>query len=63
MLFPKAALAVFTVKDGLGLASATADITITPAGTDTIDGSATATINVPYGSLTLVFNGTDWLLI
>lgn len=53
---------VFNVKDGLGLASPATPITITPAA-GTIDGSATATIDVPYGSLTLVFSGTEWKLI
>lgn len=54
---------VFTIKDGLGLASNPNSITITPAGADTIDGAATATINSTYGSLTLVFDGTQWILI
>lgn len=53
---------VFNIKDGLGLASPATPITITPAA-GTIDGSATATIDVPYGSLTLVFSGTEWKLI
>ena len=53
---------VFVIKDGLGLATAAAPITITPAA-GTIDGAATAVINAPYGSLTLVYNGTEWKLI
>lgn len=53
---------VFTIKDALGLASATADITIYPDGTDTIDGTTAAVINVPYGSVTVIFNGTTWLI-
>jgi hypothetical protein len=53
---------VFVIKDGLGLATAAAPITITPAA-GTIDGTATAIINAPYGSLTLVYNGTEWKLI
>jgi len=53
---------VFNIKDGLGLASVATPITITPAA-GTIDGAATATIDVPYGSLTLVFSGTEWKLI
>jgi hypothetical protein len=53
----------FTIKDGLGLASVATPITITPNGIETIDGAATATINAPYGSLTLVYNGTQWLII
>lgn len=52
----------FTIKDSLGLASPATPITITPA-VGTIDGAATATINTPYGSLTLVYNGTQWLIL
>ena len=53
---------VFYLKDGLGLAAPATPITITPAA-GTIDGAATATINVPYGALTLVYSGTEWKLI
>jgi hypothetical protein len=53
---------VFTIKDGLGLAAPATPITITPAA-GTIDGAATATINAPYGSLTLVYTGVEWQLI
>lgn len=53
---------VFYIKDGLGLASVATPITITPTA-GTIDGSATATINVPYGSLSLVYSGVEWKLI
>jgi hypothetical protein len=52
----------FTIKDGLGLASVATPITITPAA-GTIDGAATATISAPYGALTFVYNGTEWLII
>lgn len=52
----------FTIKDGLGLASPATPITITPTA-GTIDGAATATINTPYGSLTFIYNGTQWLII
>jgi hypothetical protein len=52
----------FTIKDGLGLASPATPITITPTA-GTIDGAATATINAPFGSLTLVYNGIQWILI
>ena len=54
---------VFTIKDGLGLATPATPITITPAGADVIDGAATATVNAPYGALTLVFDGSQWILI
>ena len=54
--------ATFTIKDGLGLASVATPITVTPAA-GTIDGAATATINVPYGSLTVVYSGVEWKII
>lgn len=54
---------VFTVKDGLGLATPATPITINPSGGDIIDGAASATINAPFGSLTLVFDGGQWILI
>lgn len=53
---------VFNIKDGLGLASPATPITITPAA-GTIDGSATAVINVPYGALTLVYSGVEWKIL
>ena len=53
---------VFYIKDGLGLAAVATPITITPAA-GTVDGAATATINVPYGALTLVYSGTEWKLL
>lgn len=52
----------FYIKDGLGLAAPATPITITPAA-GTIDGSATATINVPYGALTLVYSGVEWKIL
>ena len=36
-------------------------IVITPT-TGTIDGVANATINTPYGSLTLIYDGVQWLI-
>lgn len=52
----------FTIKDGLGLATPATPITIAPT-LGTIDGSATAVINAPYGSLTFVYNGIQWLIL
>lgn len=52
----------FSIKDGLGLASVAAPITIT-ATAGTIDGAATAVINAPFGSLTFVYNGVQWIII
>jgi hypothetical protein len=54
---------VFTIKDGLGLAAPATPITITPTVPDTVDGAATATIDVPFGSLTFIFDGAQWILI
>ena len=53
---------VFYIKDGLGLAAGPTPITITPAA-GTIDGAATATINSPYGSLQLIYSGTEWKIL
>ena len=53
---------VFYIKDGLGLAAPATPVTITPLA-GTIDGAATAVINAPYGSLTLVYSGTEWKLL
>ena len=52
----------FTVKDGLGLAAPATPITISPTA-GTIDGAASAIIDAPYGSLTFVYNGTQWLIL
>ena len=51
----------FIIKDGLGLASVATPITIVPTA-GTIDGAVNATINTPYGSLTLIYDGVQWLL-
>jgi hypothetical protein len=53
---------VFYLKDGLGLAAPATPITITPAA-GTIDGAATATIDAPYGALTLVYSGVEWKIL
>jgi hypothetical protein len=54
--------ASFIIKDGLGLASPATPITITPTA-GTIDGAATATIDAPYGSLSFVYDGTQWIIV
>lgn len=51
---------VFVIKDIDGDAN-TNPITITAS--TTIDGAATATINSPYGSITVIFNGTEWNIV
>ena len=54
---------VFTIKDGLGLASNPNPINIIPNGIEVIDGAATATITAGYGSLTMIYDGTQWILV
>ena len=51
----------FIIKDGLGLASVATPITIVPTA-GTIDGAVNAVINTPFGSLTLIYDGVQWLL-
>ena len=52
---------VLTIKDGKGDAS-TNNIILTPS-TGGIDGSGAFTMNTNYGSVTIVYNGTDWNVI
>ena len=49
------------IKDNGGLAG-TNNITITPSGKN-IDGVASAIINTNFGSMTIVYNGTQWNII
>jgi hypothetical protein len=51
----------FDVKDTVGLA-ATNNITISGNGND-IDGASTFVISTNYGSVTLVFNGSEWNIL
>jgi len=51
----------YVVKDISGTA-ATFNITVTAVG-HTIDGAASAVINTNFGSLTFLFNGTNWSII
>jgi hypothetical protein len=51
----------FIIKDGLGLASVAAPITIVPTA-GTIDGAVNAVINTPFGALTLIYDGVQWLI-
>jgi hypothetical protein len=51
----------FIIKDGLGLASVATPITIVPTA-GTIDGAVSAVINTPFGALTLIYDGVQWLL-
>lgn len=38
-------------------------VTVDPAGTETIDGSATAVVNTQYASITFVSDGANWVII
>jgi pectin methylesterase-like acyl-CoA thioesterase len=49
------------IKDTVGTA-ATFNITVTPSGKN-IDGNASFVMNVNYGSITIVYNGTEWSII
>jgi hypothetical protein len=51
---------VFIIKDIDGDASIN-PITVTAS--TTIDGAASALINTDYGSITLIFNGTEWNIV
>lgn len=52
---------VYVVKDCDGDAT-TNNITIQGTGGQLVDGS-TAVINTPYGSLSFIFNGTEWSIV
>jgi hypothetical protein len=52
---------VFIVKDAAGVANINS-ITVSAIAA-TIDGDASATINSPYGSLTFIYNGTEWNIV
>jgi hypothetical protein len=51
----------YIIKDNGGLAG-TNNITITPSGQN-IDGAASTSININYGSVTIVYNGSQWNII
>lgn len=53
---------IFTIKDAAGTAASANNITISGNGS-TIDGSATYLINTNYGSVSMVFDGTNFLII
>ena len=54
-------LATVGIKDSTGGAMAF-NITVTPA-SGTIDGSATYVMNADYESVTLISNGTNWVVV
>ena len=53
---------VLVIKERDGYASSY-NITIATEGSETIDGSATATISADKGSLTLICDGSNWFII
>jgi hypothetical protein len=52
---------VYIIKDCSGDA-ATNPITIQGTGGELVDGSV-GTVNTPYGSVSLIFNGTEWSIV
>jgi len=52
---------VHIIKDNVGSAG-TNNITITPSGKN-IDGAASYVMNVNYGSVNIVYNGTEWSIV
>lgn len=59
-LLPAAAGTVHIIKDASGNASVNP---ITIHASTTIDGAATAVINIDYGGIMLVFNGAEWNIV
>ena len=53
---------VIKFKDAGGNADSN-NITITRAGSDTIDGNASVVLESPYSGITLVCNGSKWLIL
>jgi hypothetical protein len=54
---------VYVIKDALGNAG-TSSISITPDGSDTIDGMSSVTINANHGKLTIMCDGINgWMII
>lgn len=52
---------VYVIKDCFG-GAATNNITIQGTGGQLVDGSI-GIINTPYGSISLIFNGTEWSIV
>jgi hypothetical protein len=51
------------VKDETGAIDAVNTVTVATAGTETIDGAASHTMTVPYDSITLYSNGSNWFVV
>lgn len=53
---------IYTIKDAGGTAAAN-PITVTPDGSETIDGNSTGSVTADYGTLTIYSNGANWLIL
>lgn len=53
---------VYELKDMFGVAPGTA-ITFQPSGGDTIDGNPSVTLTIPYQSLSICSDGTNWFIL
>ena len=53
---------VYVIKDCTGDANIH-PITINGSGGQLVDGSASGTITAPFGSVSLIFNGTEWSIV
>ena len=54
---------IFIIKDQSGLASGSDSITIAPTGSEKIDGESNYVISVPYESIMVVSNGSNWFIV
>lgn len=54
---------VFIIKDQSGLASGSDSITIACSGSNKIDGQSNYVISVPYESVMVVSNGSNWFIV
>lgn len=53
---------VYMVKDCSGDAN-TNNITVVGTGGQLVDGASAASVNSPYGSIQLIFNGVEWSIV
>lgn len=53
---------VYMVKDCSGDAN-TNNITVVGTGGQLVDGASAASVNSPYGSIQLIFNGLEWSIV
>ena len=53
---------VLLVKDETGTAAAATPVTITPSGSQTVDGMSSLTIESPHGSVLVYSDGANWFI-